>query len=378
MSRELSCGRTPNEPREPADGVPMGRTDLNTHRAVRRTRLHDIAVGALAVLVAPLTSGCFADWTAPWQLQGFPAGSADVSVIVDQRADFGGIFYAYTTNTFRRNGTPRNVPVWGSWGGLTWGYLRDALPVLGAWASVGATWAPEIHRFGSTYLLYYSATVARTAPYHGDGLEHAIGVACSSTVAGPFVDCSPVAYGFAVPVVRDDGRLGAIDPEVVEDRSGRHYLLWSVDWGPAGRHLGTPRRILGCRLKSDMKGCAAAAVELLHGRDEGWERGTVESPSMVWSGARWHLFYSGGNYENSYATGEAVCGSTVLSTCTRIYDGRAIGDGYGGLRNVGGADLVAWNAGEYLAFFHAAPDFVPVPGSDGPRRLYFASVRFPQ
>ena len=45
-----------------------------------------------------------------------------------------------------------------------WTTPVDALPVLPAWAHPGFTWAPDLHRFGDLYALYFTAMVAGYSP----------------------------------------------------------------------------------------------------------------------------------------------------------------------------------------------------------------------
>src|SRR6202035_3236103 len=52
---------------------------------------------------------------------------------------------------------PVNVPVASAVSFQGWGPVTDALPVLPSWAVPGFTWAPDIHRFGSSYVLYFTA-----------------------------------------------------------------------------------------------------------------------------------------------------------------------------------------------------------------------------
>ena len=43
-----------------------------------------------------------------------------------------------------------NVPLATSTDFKSWSPVQDVLPVLPAWAAPGYTWAPDVHRFGST------------------------------------------------------------------------------------------------------------------------------------------------------------------------------------------------------------------------------------
>lgn len=228
-----------------------------------------------------------------------------------------------------------------------YGPVTDALRSAPPWA-LGNFWAPEAVQEGSYYYLFYSATVAWDGSPFG---EHAIGVARSTSPGGPY---DPIGSG---PVYRNPNHYGAIDPEVVRDYQGNLNLLWSVDWGPSGRYGSVTRKIQGCRLRSDMLGCATGVTQLLSADRNTWEAGTVEAPAMVSGGdGKFHLFYSGGNFEGAdghhYGEGYATCGSTPLSACTRVGSGPWIANGWNGLQNPGGADFILVGFGIYAAVGH--------------------------
>lgn len=91
-------------------------------------------------------------------------------------------------------------------------FPRGAKP---AWTADGAGasdfWAPEMHRVGGEYRLYFAAR-------ERDGLDLAIGVAAAPGPEGPWDTLSQ-------PVLRG----GVIDPHVVVDDDGAAYLLWKDD-----------------------------------------------------------------------------------------------------------------------------------------------------
>src|SRR5215218_11489561 len=90
--------------------------------------------------------------TAPALVIGSDFADPDIS-------KFDGTYYAYSTN----NGFG-NVPV-ASAASITgpWTRRGNALPTLGAWASGGLTWAPDVSRLADgRYLLYYTARSTAT------------------------------------------------------------------------------------------------------------------------------------------------------------------------------------------------------------------------
>ena len=59
---------------------------------------------------------------------------------------------------------PVNVPVVTSTDFVHWTAPVDALPDLPAWAVPGFTWAPDLHRFGSDYALFFTAMMRALHP----------------------------------------------------------------------------------------------------------------------------------------------------------------------------------------------------------------------
>ena len=285
-----------------------------------------------------------------------------------------GGYYRYVTG----NGGMR-VPVSKSSNWINgWGAEREALAKPADW-SAGHYWAPDVVRVGSKYFLYYSAAIKTSWPYYGAKSahfhEHAIGVACSNYPNRGFKDCSLRPYGFDSWAVRDSNKNGAIDAKVI-GHAGKYYLLWSVDWGVKGRRgYETPRKIRGCRLHSHMKSCATSPKTLIHAHNNTWERGTVENPAMIYGGdGNFHLFYSGGNFENAYATGHTVCGKTPISSCKHQKSSPLIDNKKWGLPNVGGMDFFPVFWGVWGAVFHSAPDFNPANGD--PRKTYVTTIHW--
>ena len=74
-----------------------------------------------------------------------------------------------------------NVPIVTSTDFVHWSDPTDALSVLPAWAQPGFTWAPDLHRFGSRYGLYFTAMVRNYAHQ-----IQCISSAFASSPTGPF------------------------------------------------------------------------------------------------------------------------------------------------------------------------------------------------
>jgi len=198
---------------------------------------------------------------------------------------FGSTYHAYATNA------GGNVPVsTAPAAGGPWTARGDALPTLGAWASTGLTWAPDVsRRADGQYLLYYTAR-SRAAG------RQCIGAAVSGNPLGPF---APVG---TAPLVCNTGEAGDIDASSFVDTDGRRYLLYKDDRNA----IGQPPSIWLQPVAADGITLQGGRTELLR-NDRAEEAGVIEAPVLVRRASRYVLFYSGGPYGNgSYFTGYAT------------------------------------------------------------------------
>jgi hypothetical protein len=211
-------------------------------------------------------------------------------------------------------GDPRkNVPVLVGRPGA-WSAPVDALPTPPPWAlSVtrdGTTWQPEVHRFGSRYVLYYSGLVKGTRPD-----VHCLGTAVSATLIGPY---TPMVK----PIVCQRKEGGDIDGQVVVDTTTsdrRTYLVWKSDNNSSRGH-GTDL-IWSQPLATDGLSVVGSPT-VIYGTDQApkWADPIVEAPQMETSPfGGWWLFYSGGGgfTEPNYAMGVARCQS-ISGPCTPV------------------------------------------------------------
>ena len=243
---------------------------------------------------------------------------------------FDGVYYAYSTN----NGFG-NVPI-ASASSLTGAWTRrgDALPALGAWASGGLTWAPDVsRRADGRYLLYYTAR-SRTVG------RQCIGAALATSPLGPF---TPVG---TQPLVCNGGEGGDIDASSFTDSTGARYLLYKDD----GNAIGQPTSLWLQGVAADGLTFQGGRVELLRsGRAE--EAGVIEAPVLTKVGSQYVLFYSlggygGDGYQTSYATSAALTGPY-----TKAYRSLITTDSVNGaVRGPGGADVVRDAAGDSIVF----------------------------
>jgi hypothetical protein len=195
-----------------------------------------------------------------------------------------------------------------------WSAAVDALPIMPTWAVPvfwgGATWQPEVHRFGATYVLYYSAQLAGVIPP-----THCLGTALATSAAGPY---SPSPQ----PIVCQRDQGGDIDPQVIIDDSSpqaRPYLVWKSD-NNSTNHTGTDL-IWSQPLTSDGLSVVGSPTTIYGiAPVPAWAHPIIEAPQMVEAPNRsWWLFYSGGDgfaWPN-YAVGVAKCDG-VSGPCTAV------------------------------------------------------------
>jgi hypothetical protein len=188
---------------------------------------------------------------------------------------------------------PVNVPLTTSTDFVHWTAPVDAMPVLPPWAQHGFTWAPDLHRFGSTYALYFTSLVASSTP-----LTECIGSAFSSSPTGPFTP-SPL------PFICQLDQGGSIDPRVFVDGSGTPWMLWKSDQNIGG--AATPTLMWSQEFSTDGTQLLGGPSVLMS-PDRPWQGTIVEAPDMVEvAGAYWVI--SSDNWYNSpaYAIGAARC-----------------------------------------------------------------------
>jgi len=188
---------------------------------------------------------------------------------------------------------PINVPVATSPDFTTWSTPVDALPTLPGWAVPGFTWAPDVHRFGARYALYFTALVGGVFP-----ATECIGSSFSASPTGPFV---PVPVPFICQL--DQG--GSIDPRVFVDAQGHPWMLWKSDQNIGGAT--TPTKLWSQPLSPDGSGLTGNPSFLM-GPDRPWQGTVVEAPDMVEVDGTYWVVYSANWYNQpAYAIGAARC-----------------------------------------------------------------------
>lgn len=258
-----------------------------------------------------------------------------------------GGFVAYATN----DGI--NLPMASSKDLVTWspvmdpakpGKRLDGMPVLASWVKQGATWAPEVHRVGANYLLYYTANNRKLD-------RQCVGLAVADNPLGPFRDSS------SAPLVCQAELGGTIDANIFRDAEGKLYLYYKND----GNRVSKVSEIWGQRLSDDGRSLVGTPVSIA--RDtKPWEQRLVEAPTMVIAPTGYQLFYSGGYFGwnddqriSPYAIGYSTC-ATPLGPCTPSADnpilhsfndrdaGCVSGPGHQSIFTVGTRHFIAFHA----------------------------------
>ncbi len=285
------------------------------------------------------------------------ADAPDPTIVYDA-----GWYHLYTTNVFTASGWVR-VPHQRSRDLQHWEYVGDALAALPPWASTvgGFVWAPSVHRFGSTWAMFY---VARIRPDAGLAANQmCVGRAVASSPDGPFVDAT------ATPMLCQVFQGGSIDPDVHVAADGSPWLVFKND----GNCCGLPVSLWSWRLTSDGSAFTGALSRLLDA-DQPWERGVIEAPSMAEVGVATYLLYSGGDWQSSsYAVGVAGCPvpggpCAKLSVASPWLGASAVAVG------PGGQDVVADSNGDPWMAYHGWVGGVGY-GNGGHRALYVERIR---
>jgi beta-xylosidase len=255
------------------------------------------------VRLIPILSLISLAWTAPLTKRSI-TGPVITSNFPDPSfIEVNGVYYAFATT----NGA-QLVPNAQSNDFVNWAVSgSSALTSAGSWSNGRDLWAPSVYQVNGQYVMYYSAQLL-------DGSTHCIGVATSSSPAGPY---QPQGSS---PVTCPASSGGAIDAFGYTDADGSHYLLYKVDGNSIG-HGGdcnnsvspiVPTPIMIQKMSSDgITTDGSAPIELLDRSD--LDGPLIEAPSLMRvadstssGGYLYILFfssncYSGSLYDVSYA-----------------------------------------------------------------------------
>lgn len=249
----------------------------------------------------------------------------------------------------------------------SWRGYNESMPFKPAWAATTrrrdkvllmSQWAPSLEKIGDHYVAAFSAAV-RLTPRHS-----CIGLATSAQPLGLY---QPV--GTEPLVCYRESPLGAIDPELFIDPATQlPYLLWKNE-GIPGVH--SPRLMIRQLNPTGTAFADGSQPVMLATRDQAWEGGVVENPSMVFFRGRYYLLYSGNAWmSDRYATGYATCAGP-LGPCRKRVSTPLLASG-GGSVGPGGADAFVDAEGR-LRMVYAAWKAGRV-GGDGARHLHVATL----
>ncbi|HWF15188.1 MAG TPA: glycoside hydrolase family 43 protein [Acidimicrobiales bacterium] len=236
---------------------------------------------ATAALAEPPTSS---DPSTPGTWLSVGPDETDPFIVLEN-----GVYSLFTS----RAGGGANVPVRAATIPGHWGPVVDALPALPAWAQPGWAWAPDVHRFGDRYVLYFTTLLRGSSP-----ATMCIGDAVGTKISGPFV-AQPD------PFICQRALGGSIDPRTFVRPDGNAFMLWKSDQN--ANSSTTPTQIYSQALSPDglhLLGHASA----IFAPDEAWQGTVVEAPQLWVAGGNDYLFYSGFWFNQpGYAVGVARC-----------------------------------------------------------------------
>jgi len=265
----------------------------------------------------------------------------------------GGRYYLFTS----QDRVPTNVPVRSGTVVGSWGTPTDALPDPPVWAEPGVMWSPDVARFGSHYILYFSTMVRNVSP----GLM-CIGDAISTAVGGPYI-ASPV------PFICQQTLGGSIDPRVFVDSTGQSYMVWKSEQN--ARSFTVDTQIWSQPLSADGLHLVGQPT-VIFGPDVPWQGHIVEAPQLVLARGTYYLFYSGGWFNQpGYSIGVARCAGP-LGPCADVSSSPLLGSNAQG-QGPGEESVFANAAGVWL-LYTPSRSTLPLPGP--PRPVAMAHLGF--
>ncbi len=217
-----------------------------------------------------------------------------------------------------------------------WRSVGNAMPQIASWVGFGLNWAPSVAKFGTKYVMYYSALKKGTG-------QHCLGRAVSSSINGPFVD------ELAAPFVCASGGYWSLDPSPYTAPSGKRYLLWRQD--TAAQSAGN---VAVRELSADGRSFASGSAQkiILSKQNGTWEDPVMENPSMIAMGGKFYLFYSANAWDTGkYGIGYAVC-ETVTGPCTKKTASRPWFSTFFTISGPGGQDFFTDTKGQSWISMH--------------------------
>lgn len=259
------------------------------------------------------------------------------------------VFLAYATNA---TGDRANVQMAQSTNLVDWTLLadadklHDAMPQMPTWARPGLTWAPEVLRTKSGFVLHFTARDRKSD-------LQCIGSAFSLTPLGPFKSDAKE------PLVCQTDLGGTIDSHAFRDADGQLYLYYKNDGN--NPRFRKPTEIFVRRLTDNGLATTGEEIALLR-NDKAWEAHVIEAPTMVRNGNSYMLFFSANHYGwephqrlSPYAVGYAECKgpmgpcvdsirNPILNSYNNKDSGCLSGPGHQSIFDVGGRQFMSFHA----------------------------------
>jgi arabinan endo-1,5-alpha-L-arabinosidase len=199
---------------------------------------------------------------------------ADPTVI--KAAD--GFYYAFATNTGSKDGGMINIQVARSKNLVQWELLGDALPQRPTWANKDF-WAPHViyDSVLKKYFLYYSGESIN------DTIGKCLGIAVSSSPAGPFVDKGD-------PLICGETFVN-IDPMAFDDPvSGKKLLYWGSAFKPI-----KVRELAADRMNFKPGSMTTDLVFPVINKDPANYQRLIEGAWVDYNNGYYYLYFSGDN-----------------------------------------------------------------------------------
>jgi beta-xylosidase len=213
----------------------------------------------------------------------------------------GSVFLAYATNA---TDDRANVQMARSTNLVDWaliaenGKLHDAMPQMQPWARAGLTWAPEVIKTDTGFVLHFTARDKKSD-------LQCLGAAFSVDPLGPFTSDADA------PLLCQTKLGGTIDSHAFRDADGQLYLYYKNDGN--NPNFKKPTDIYVQRLTPDGLNVTGDEVALVR-NDTPWEAHVIEAPTMVRNGDNYIMFFSANHYGwethqklSVYAMGYATC-----------------------------------------------------------------------
>lgn len=220
---------------------------------------------------------------------------------------------------------------------VNWTYAGDVFSARPAWVHPDAgLWAPDIEYFDGKYYLYYTAsdTVAGGS---------AIGVATSSSPAGPWVDTgTPAVEPHAPPCCPNDKRW-VFDPDVIAVNGQKYIFYGSYFGGVSARQLS----------KDGLRSDPASQVQIAIGN-------RYEGANIYIHAGYYYLFASATNCCNGPLTGYSVFVGRSKNVLGPYVDQQGVSMLAG---QVGGTPVISMNGNRWVGPGHNAV-FTDFDGQD--------------